>query len=58
MNKSTAEFQQEPGVFGPIINRNKCEGKADCVEVCPYDVFAMGILPKEERSDLIPLGFE
>ncbi len=47
---------QEPGVFIPIIDRNKCEGKADCAEVCPYDVFTIGILPKEERGDLTVKG--
>jgi NAD-dependent dihydropyrimidine dehydrogenase PreA subunit len=56
MNKSTADCKQEPGVFAPIIDRNKCEGKADCVKVCPYAVFTMGILPKEERADLALIG--
>ncbi|WP_418654937.1 hypothetical protein [Acinetobacter bereziniae] len=22
----------------PVINRNKCEGKGDCIEVCPKNV--------------------
>jgi NAD-dependent dihydropyrimidine dehydrogenase PreA subunit len=22
-----------------VVNRSKCEGKSDCVRVCPYDVF-------------------
>jgi len=25
----------------PIIDRNRCDGKQDCVAVCPFDVFAM-----------------
>jgi NAD-dependent dihydropyrimidine dehydrogenase PreA subunit len=29
----------EPGRFIPVIDLNRCEGKRDCVEVCPYDVF-------------------
>jgi NAD-dependent dihydropyrimidine dehydrogenase PreA subunit len=29
----------EPGKYVPVIARAKCEGKADCVAVCPYDVF-------------------
>lgn len=28
-----------PGTYAPRINRAKCEGKSDCVDVCPYDVF-------------------
>ncbi|AUX46518.1 uncharacterized protein SOCE26_080240 [Sorangium cellulosum] len=29
----------EPGAFRPVVNRNRCEAKGDCVEVCPYQVF-------------------
>jgi NAD-dependent dihydropyrimidine dehydrogenase PreA subunit len=28
-----------PGVIVPSIDRNRCEGKAECIAVCPYDVF-------------------
>ncbi|WP_158915507.1 ATP-binding protein [Caulobacter sp. S45] len=28
-----------PRTFAPVIDHGKCEGKGDCVEVCPYDVF-------------------
>jgi NAD-dependent dihydropyrimidine dehydrogenase PreA subunit len=28
-----------PGDYYPTVNRNKCEGKSDCVAVCPFDVF-------------------
>jgi NAD-dependent dihydropyrimidine dehydrogenase PreA subunit len=34
-----AECRAEPGQFAPVVDRSKCEGKSDCVEVCPYDVF-------------------
>jgi 4Fe-4S ferredoxin len=27
------------GEFVPVIDRAKCEGKAECVEVCPFHVF-------------------
>jgi NAD-dependent dihydropyrimidine dehydrogenase PreA subunit len=36
---STASCRAEAGAFAPVIDRSKCEGKADCTEVCPYDVF-------------------
>jgi 4Fe-4S ferredoxin len=36
----------------PVIDRNKCEGKAECATVCPYNVFAIEILPPSERSTL------
>ena len=32
-----------------IINRNKCEGKATCIEVCPENVFEM---KKPDRGEL------
>lgn len=28
-----------PGTWRPVVDRNRCEAKRDCVEVCPYDVF-------------------
>ncbi len=44
--------KQEPGMFFPVIDPNRCEGIADCVEICPYEVFELGILPKPERQIL------
>jgi 4Fe-4S ferredoxin len=29
----------EPGAHTPVVDRHRCEGKADCVAVCPYGVF-------------------
>jgi NAD-dependent dihydropyrimidine dehydrogenase PreA subunit len=46
------DCKQEPGRFQPVIDRNRCEGKAECVAVCPYGVFAMGTLPREDRAGL------
>lgn len=42
----------EAGVMIPVINRNKCEGKADCIEVCPFDVFDLRRLTDEEKRQL------
>lgn len=41
-----------PGKVVPAIDRNRCEGKADCVRVCPYDVFEIGTLGDDERAGL------
>jgi NAD-dependent dihydropyrimidine dehydrogenase PreA subunit len=30
------------GVFAPRVDRGRCEGKAECVAVCPYNVFEVG----------------
>jgi 4Fe-4S ferredoxin len=40
----------------PIIDRNRCEAKGDCVRVCPYDVFVLRPLAAEERAALSLLG--
>ena len=44
----------EPGLFRPHVDRNACEGKNDCVEVCPYDVFEVRRI---EDSDFAALSF-
>jgi len=28
-----------PGLIRPLIDHARCEGKRDCVRVCPHDVF-------------------
>jgi 4Fe-4S ferredoxin len=48
--------RQAPGTFVPVINRNKCEGKGPCIEVCPYKVLEMGILSKGDRAGLSLFG--
>jgi NAD-dependent dihydropyrimidine dehydrogenase PreA subunit len=40
------------GVVRPVIDRRKCEGKEDCVRVCPYGVFEIGVLNDAERAAL------
>lgn len=47
---------QPAGTVQPVIDRNRCEGKAACVEVCPYGVFALGTLPSAERAGLTLRG--
>jgi NAD-dependent dihydropyrimidine dehydrogenase PreA subunit len=46
------ECQAEPGRFMPLVERGRCEGKADCVEVCPYDVFEVGPIDELEYRAL------
>ncbi len=43
---------KEQGLLAPRIDRNRCEGKEDCVRVCPYDVFEIGTLSTEQRAAL------
>lgn len=49
---SEADCKQEAGLFAPVIDPNRCEGKAECAAVCPFDVFTLGILPKADRAAL------
>jgi len=48
----TTPCKQEPGFIQPVIDRNRCEGKADCVRVCPVGVFEVGTLPEQLRVGL------
>lgn len=41
-----------PGDFAPIVDRSSCEGKGDCVEVCPYDVFEVRRIADDEYREL------
>lgn len=52
MSEAASEQCKAQGLLAPVIDRNRCEGKADCERVCPYDVFDIGVLPKEERGSL------
>ncbi len=40
------------GAFVPLIDRSRCEGKGECVRVCPVGVYAVGTLPAEQRAGL------
>jgi NAD-dependent dihydropyrimidine dehydrogenase PreA subunit len=47
---------QPAGIYRPRIDRDRCEGKAACVDVCPYDVFEIGTVPKAERRGISLIG--
>jgi NAD-dependent dihydropyrimidine dehydrogenase PreA subunit len=51
-----ADCRHEPGVMTPVVDRNRCEAKADCVRVCPYGVFEIDRLRPEDRRGLTLLG--
>ena len=44
--------KQPAGTFQPVIDRARCEGKADCVVICPYDVFELAIVDPADREGL------
>lgn len=48
--------QAPPGSYAPHIDRMRCEGKADCVAVCPYGVFEVRRIDEEDFRALSFLG--
>lgn len=48
------ECKSPAGKFRPVVNRSRCEGKAQCVAVCPYHVFEVGRI---EDDAFAALGF-
>jgi NAD-dependent dihydropyrimidine dehydrogenase PreA subunit len=43
-----------PGAWEPRVDRARCEGKRDCVDVCPYGVFEVR---RMDDTDFAGLGF-
>ena len=41
-----------PGEVVPVIDRERCENKATCAEVCPYDVLVIRTLTDEDKREL------
>lgn len=39
-----------------MVDRNRCEGSADCVRVCPFNVFEIRKLTPQQRSQLSFIG--
>jgi NAD-dependent dihydropyrimidine dehydrogenase PreA subunit len=51
--KSTGDCKQKPGAIAPVVDLKRCEGKGDCVTVCPENVFEIGRI---DRSDYLSLN--
>ncbi|MFY9717465.1 MAG: ferredoxin family protein [Thermoplasmata archaeon] len=47
-NRPGEQCRAAPGRWTPVIDRDRCEGKSDCVAVCPYSVFDLGRLTDAE----------
>jgi NAD-dependent dihydropyrimidine dehydrogenase PreA subunit len=50
---SPADCRASPGELVPVVDRSKCEGKAECVEVCPFHVFEVR---RMDDADFAGLG--
>jgi 4Fe-4S ferredoxin len=52
MTEPADTCKQPAGIFVPVVNRARCEGKADCVRVCPYQVFEVRSLTRAHQREL------
>jgi 4Fe-4S ferredoxin len=50
---ATDECNAPAGAYRPVIDHARCEGKRDCVRVCPYDVFEVRRI---DDADFAALG--
>ena len=46
----------DPGKVIPVVNRDRCENKGPCVEVCPYGVLAIQDVDANDKRALGLLG--
>lgn len=53
---AASDCRAAPGEFVPVVDRSKCEGKADCVRVCPFGVFEVGRIADADFARLGVLG--
>jgi len=44
------------GALRPVVDHNRCEGKADCVRVCPEHVFDVRKIDPADRALLSLMG--
>ena len=54
--ETNAGCSDDSGRVAPFVDRNRCEGKEECVRVCPYDVFEIRKLAPQDRSSLSAIG--
>ncbi|MFH5251102.1 4Fe-4S binding protein [Burkholderia semiarida] len=50
--KSTADCKQKAGVIAPVVDLKRCEGKGDCITVCPENVFEVRRIDQADYLDL------
>lgn len=50
--KSSTDCKQKPGVIAPVVDLKRCEGKGDCLEVCPENVFEIRRIDEADYREL------
>ncbi len=51
-NRPGLRCNAPPGTWGPVVDHGRCEAKADCVVVCPNDVFEVRRIQDADFSAL------
>ncbi len=56
MQENKCLTSNRAGIVVPIVDFNRCEGKDACVTVCPYDVFEVRKIDREDCRELTFIG--
>jgi NAD-dependent dihydropyrimidine dehydrogenase PreA subunit len=51
-----AKCRAQPGTHDVVIDRARCEGKSDCVAVCPFGVYEVRRIDDEDFAKLSFFG--
>lgn len=54
--RAMSDCRVPAGAMRPVIDRNRCEGKGDCTNVCPYHVFEIRKIDRADRAQLSLAG--
>jgi ferredoxin len=49
---AAAACNQAPGMVAPVVELGRCEGKGDCVRVCPENVFQVRRIDESDYQSL------
>lgn len=52
MSAAAAGCKQAPGTIAPVVDLGRCEGKGDCVRVCPETVFEVRRIDEADYGGL------
>ena len=52
MAQATTDCRGQSGKTAPVVDRDRCEGKAQCARLCPYGVFEIRVLAAADRAAL------
>lgn len=54
--RDLSKCDDTPGRLVPVVDHARCEGKRDCVAVCPFDVFEVRRIDDADYAALSWLG--